>query len=163
MAVQIVSPTVDHAALDRILSHLERRYGFDPRLDRAYRIVMSERVELSTEDPTAGLVHGDSGKSYWATVNGFCECPDAQRVSRCKHALSVIISAQLAAVAKSKSELRDKDAQFRSHYLKLCTEHQQHGRELIARGYRPIDDAVYLERDLQLQSLKARLPVPTLR
>ena len=35
-----IAPTasIDHAALDVILSHLERRYGLDPRIDRAYRI-----------------------------------------------------------------------------------------------------------------------------
>jgi hypothetical protein len=60
-AIQQTAP--DHAALDMILSHLERRYGLDPRIDRAYRIVMSDRVELQ-DDGTTGLVHGDSGRDY---------------------------------------------------------------------------------------------------
>src|SRR6266571_176359 len=97
LATQIVSPPaapIDHAALDVILSHLERRYGLNPRIDRAYRIVVSGRVELAADEPTTGLVHGDSGRDYWATVDGFCECPDAERVARCKHALSVMIAAQ---------------------------------------------------------------------
>ncbi len=96
-AVQQTAAPVDHAALDAILTHLERRYGHDPRIDRAYRIVVSDRVDLSVVDSRAGLVQGDSGRSYWATVDGFCECPDAERVARCKHALAVLIAVQLAA------------------------------------------------------------------
>jgi hypothetical protein len=105
MAVQSIAPAapIDHAALDVILTHLERRYGLDPRIDRAYRIVVSDRVDLSTADPGAGLVHGDSGRSYWATVDGFCECADAEQVTRCKHALAVVIAVQLAAVAKARA------------------------------------------------------------
>jgi hypothetical protein len=99
--VQQPAAQIDQAALDVILTHLERRYGFDPRIDRAYRIVVSDRVDLSIADPKAGLVHGDSGRSYWATVEGFCECPDAERVARCKHSLAVVIAIQLAAVARA--------------------------------------------------------------
>jgi hypothetical protein len=69
-------------ALDVIVTHLERRYGLDPRIDRASRVVVSDRVALSVVDPRAGLVHGDNGRGYWATVDGFCECPDAERVAR---------------------------------------------------------------------------------
>jgi len=64
---------------------------------------VSDRVDLSVVDSKAGLVHGDSGRSYWATADGFCECPDSERVARCKHALAVLIALQLAAVAKSKA------------------------------------------------------------
>jgi hypothetical protein len=149
---------VDHAALDVILSHLERRYGLDPRIDRAYRIVVSDRVDLSVVDPRAGLVHGDSGRSYWATVDGFCECPDAERVARCKHALAVLIAIQLAAVAKSKATQDDP----RATYARLTREHQEHGRELIASGTRPIDDATYRQRDDEIQALRLRLPAASL-
>jgi len=153
MAVQSIAPTapLDHAALDVILSHLERRYGLDPRIDRAYRIIVSDRVDLSVVDSKAGLVHGDSGKSYWATVDGFCECPDAERVARCKHALAVLIAAQLAAVAKA-----------RATYAHLTREHQEHGRALIAAGTRPIDDATYRDRDDRIQALRRRLPAVSL-
>jgi hypothetical protein len=75
--------------------------GGVPRIDRAYRIVMSDHVELQ-DDGTTGLVHGDSGRDSYATVDGFCECRDAERVTRCKHSLAVTIAAQLAAVAKAK-------------------------------------------------------------
>ena len=147
-----------HAALDAILTHLERRYGHEPRLDRAYRIVVSDRVDLSVVDSKAGLVHGDRGRSYWATVDGFCECPDAERVARCKHALAVLIDVQLAAVAKSKATQDDPRATF----ARLTREHQEHGRELIAAGTRPIDDATYRDRDDQIQALRLRLPAVSL-
>jgi hypothetical protein len=146
---------VDHAALDVILSHLERRYGLDPRIDRAYRIVVSDRVDLSVVDPRVALVHGDSGRSYWATVDGFCECPDAERVARCKHSLAVLIAVQLAAVAKLKAAKDDDD---RATFARLTREHQAHGRELIAAGTRPIDDATYRERDDRIQALRLWLP-----
>src|SRR5688500_585614 len=153
MATQIVAPAapIDHAALDTIMCRLERRYGHEPRLDRAFRIIMSDRVDLSVVDIKAGLVHGDSGRSYWATVDGFCECPDAERVARCKHALAVTIAAQLRAVA-----------QARATYARLCTEHQDHGRALIAAGTRPVDDADYQVRDEQIQAMRRALPAATL-
>ena len=153
MATQIVAPAphIDHAALDTIMCRLEARYGHEPRLDRALRIVMSGRVDLSVVDMKAGLVHGDSGRSYWATVDGFCECPDAERVARCKHSLAVTIAVQLRAVAKA-----------RATYARLCTEHQQHGRELIASGVRPVDDATYQSRDEQIQAMRQQLPAATL-
>ena len=153
MAVQSIAPAaqIDHAALDVILSHLERRYGLDPRIDRAYRIVVSDPVDLSIVDSRAGLVHGDSGTSYWATAGGFCECPDAERVARCKHALAVLIAVQLAAVAKA-----------RTTYTRLTREHQEHGRELIAAGTRPIDDPTYRDRDDRIQALRHRLPAVSL-
>ena len=150
-AVQQTDAPIDHAALDAILSHLERRYGLDPRIDRAYRIVASHRVDISAADSKAGLVHGDSGRSYWATTDGFCECADAERVARCKHALAVVIVAQLAAVAKA-----------RATYARLTREHQKHGRELIAARTRPIDDATYRDRDDQIQALRLRLPAVSL-
>ena len=154
MAAQSIAPAapIDHAALDVILAHLERRYGLDPRIDRAYRIVVSDRVDLSVVDSKAGLVHGDSGRSYWATVDGFCECADAERVARCKHALAVLIATQLAAVAKA-----------RATYRRLTREHQEHGRVLIAAGARPIDDAAYRERDDEIQALRRRLPAIVIR
>jgi hypothetical protein len=145
---------IDHAALAVILTHLERRYGHDPRIDRAYRIIMGDRVDLSVVDRNAGRVHGDSGRSYWATTDGFCECRDAERVARCKHALAVLIATQLAAVARSKATEDDPHAAF----ARLTREHQDHGRELIAGGTRPIDDATYRDRDGQIQALRLRLP-----
>ena len=153
MTASIVAPAapIDDAALDTIMSRLEQRYGHEPRLDRAFRIVLSDRVDLSAVDIKAGLVHGDSGRSYWATVDGFCECPDAERVARCKHALAVVIASQLRAVAKA-----------RATYARLCTEHQEHGRALIAAGTRPVDDAAYQARDAQIQTLRQQLPAVTL-
>src|SRR5438876_673168 len=121
-AVQPTAAPIDHAALDVILTRLERRYGLDPRIDRAYRIVMSGRVDLSDVDRKAGLVHGDSGKSYWATIDGFCECPDAERVARCKHSLAVVIATQLAAVAESKASV---DVKIRATFVRLTHEHQE--------------------------------------
>ena len=163
MAIQIVpppAPPLDHAALDVILSHLERRYGLDPRIDRAYRIVMSDRVDLSVVDSKAGLVHGDSGRSYWATVDGFCECPDAERVARCKHSLAVTIAVQLRAVAKAKAV---KGAELHETFATLAKEHQDHGRELIAAGTRPIYDVAYRARDEQLQAMRRQLPPLVIR
>jgi hypothetical protein len=161
MAQTIVAPTgpVDHAALDVILTNLERRYGHEPRIDRAYRIVMSGRVELSENDPKTALVHGDSGRDYWATVDGFCECPDAERVARCKHSLACIIVAQLAAVAKAKAAQQDDLCET---FARLTREHQVHGRALIASGVRPVDDATYRERDEQIQAMRHLLPAATL-
>jgi hypothetical protein len=128
-----------------ILSHLERRYGLDPRIDRAYRIVVSGRVELCADEPTTGLVHGDSGRDYYATADGFCECPDAARVARCKHSLSVTIAVQLAAVAKAKAAQAEAEAtDLRALYAKLCQEQQQRGRLLSAQRIRPNEDAVWL-------------------
>jgi hypothetical protein len=150
MAVQSIAPAapIDHAALNVILSHLERRYGLDPRIDHAYRIVMSGRVALQDGGATV-LVHGDSGRDYYATVEGFCECPDAERVARCKHSLAVAIAAQLAAVAQML-------------FAKLTREHKDHGRALIGSGQRPVDDPIYAQRDLLIQRLRSRLPIPTL-
>jgi hypothetical protein len=160
MAIQSIGPTapIDHAERGVILSYLERRYGLDPRIDRAYRIVVSDWVDLSAIDPEAGLVHGDSGLSYWATVDGFCGCPDAERVARCKHALAVLIAVQLAAVAKSEAPQED----IRATFDRLTHEHQEHGRELIATGTRPIDDVTYRDRDDQIQALRLRLPAVSL-
>jgi hypothetical protein len=158
-AIQSPAAWIDHAALDAILSHMERRYGLDPRLDRAYRVVVSDRIELSVVDPKAGLVHGDSGPAYWATADGFCECPDAERVARCNHALAVIIAVQLAAAAQSKASHGD-DA--RVTYARLTREHQEHGRELIAAGTRPIDDTTYRDRDDRIQALRLQLPAVSL-
>src|SRR5215211_5014340 len=146
-AIQSTAAPVDHAALDVILTHLERRYSLDPRIDRANRIVVSGRVELCADEPTTGLVHGDSGRNYYATADGFCECPDAERIARCKHSLAVVIAVQLAAVTKSKASA---DENVRATFARLTREHQDHGRALIASGQRPIDDAVYVERDEQI-------------
>jgi hypothetical protein len=161
VTASIVAPAVplDHAALDTILTHLERRYGHDPRIDRAYRIVVSDRVDLSVVDSKAGQVHGDSGRSYWATVDGFCECPDAERVARCKHALAVLIAVQLRAVAKAKAVQGE---ELRETFAALSREHQDHGRDLIGSGIRPIDDPTYRARDEQLQELRKQLPAATL-
>jgi hypothetical protein len=41
-------------------------------------------------------------------------------------------------------------------------EHQDHGRALIGSGQRPVDDPIYQERDLVIQRVRSRLPVPTL-
>jgi uncharacterized Zn finger protein len=103
-------------------------------------------------------VPGDSGTSYWATVDGFCECPDAERVARCKHALAVLIAVQLAAVAKSKATQED----VRATFARLTRQHQEHGRELIAAGIRPIDDATFRDRDDQIQALRLRLAAVSL-
>ena len=146
MTASSIAPAalIDHPALDVVLSHLERRYGLDPRIDRAYRIVVSGRVELCADEPTTGLVHGDSGRDYYATIDGFCECPDAERVARCKHSLAVIITVQLAAVAKAKADHEASDAvEIQALYAKLTREHQDHGRALIGSGQRPVDDPVY--------------------
>jgi hypothetical protein len=102
-----------------------------------------------------GEQDSDSGRSYWATADGFCECPDAERVARCKHALAVLIAVQLAAVARSKAT-QDDDA--RATFARLTREHQEHGRELIAAGTRPIDDRTYRQRDDEIQVLRRRLP-----
>ena len=164
MATQIVAPAshIDHAALDAIMIRLEQRYGHEPRLDRALRIVVSDRIDLSTVDMKAGLVHGDSGRSYWATVDGFCECPDAERVARCKHALAVTIAVQLRAVARAKAAEQDGSNGLGETFARLCTEHQQHGRELSSVGTRPVDDAVYMERDARIQTMRQHLPTATL-
>jgi uncharacterized Zn finger protein len=103
-------------------------------------------------------VHGDSGRSYWATVDGFCECPDAERVARCKHSLAVLIAVRLAAVAKAKATQED----VRATFARLTREHQEHGRALIAAGTRPIDDAAYRDRDDRIQALRLRLPAVNL-
>ena len=162
IVVQQSAPSIDHAALEVILSHLERRYGLDPRIDRAYRIVMSDRVERQ-DDGTMGLVHGDSGHGYWATVEGFCECPDAECVAHCKHSLAVTIAAQLAAVVKAKAVQEASDAvETQALHAKLTGEHQEHGRALITSGQRPVDTPIYQQRDLVIQRLRSRLPVPTL-
>jgi predicted nucleic acid-binding Zn finger protein len=166
MATQIVAPaaTVDHAALDTILSNLERRYGHDPRIDRAYRIVMSGRVELCADEPTTALVHGDSGRSYYATVDGFCECPDAERVARCKHSLACIIAVQLAAVAQAKAAQTEADAtDLRALYARLCQEQQQRGRLLSAQGIRPNEDATWLQADEHIRRVRAQLPSLVIR
>ena len=47
-------------------------------------------------------------------------------------------------------------------FAKLTREHQDHGRELIAAGTRPIDDATYRDRDDRIQELRRRLPAVTL-
>ena len=149
--------SIDHAALDTILAHLERRYGLDPRIDRAYRIVVSGRVALCADEPTTGLVHGDSGRDYYASVHGVCECPDAERVARCKHSLAVVITTQLAAVARSKAAEEATDAvETQALYAKLTREHQDHGRALVGSGQRPIDDPIYQQRDLLIQRLSGR-------
>jgi hypothetical protein len=157
--LQPAASQIDHAALDVILTHLERRYGHDPRIHRAYRIVVSDRVAICADEPTTGLVHGDSGRDYYATADGFCECPDAERVARCKHSLAVVISVQLAAVAKSKASA---DEDIRATFARLTREHQDHGRALLGSGQRPIDDAVYLERDDHIQALRLQLPAVSL-
>src|SRR6266536_2557710 len=108
MATQSVAHAIDHAALGAIMRRLEQRYGHDPRLDRAFRLFMGDRVELSQEDLTAALVHGDNGRDYWATSTGFCECPDAERGHICKHQFAVKIAVQMRAVEQAKqSEARD--------------------------------------------------------
>jgi hypothetical protein len=159
VTASIVAP-IDHTALDAIMARLEQRYGFEPRLDRALRIVMGGRVEMSEAEPTTGLVHGDAGKSYWATVSGFCECPDAERVARCKHSFACLIAAQLEAVGKAK---RAQAEEARKLYPKLCQDLQQYGRLLIAQGTRPIDDPAWRERDQNVQQVKAQLQPLSIR
>jgi hypothetical protein len=166
MATRIVPPPpadLDYQALDTILSHLEHRYGLDPRIDRAYRIVMSARVEVQ-DDGTTGLVHGDSGRDYWATADGFCECPDAANGHRCKHSLGVLIAAQLAAVAKATAARQQAEAEAaRQLYALLTKGHQDHGRALIASGVRPADDPIYQQRDALIQQTRAKLPALSIR
>jgi uncharacterized Zn finger protein len=154
---------IEHAALDAILSHLERRYGLDPRIDRAYRIVMSGRVELAPDGPTTGLVHGDSGNSYWATVDGFCECPDHANGHICKHALAVMIAAQLRAVSKAKEAQQDDGTDLLAYYQNPCQEQQARGRLLIANGVRPVDNPTWRDADEQIQALRRQLPTLVVR
>jgi uncharacterized Zn finger protein len=161
MATTSIAP-IDHAALDTIMSRLEQRYGLDPRVDRGFRLFMAGNVELSQECPDTAFVTGDSGKGYWTTATGFCECPDAERGNVCKHQLAVKIACQMRAVAQSKSAQQDNGDDLRARYAKLTKAHQDHGRALIASGVRPIDDPFYLERDALIQRIKARLPVATL-
>ena len=55
---------------------------------------VSHRVDIPVVDrKSPSLVNGDSGSSDWATVDGFCECRDAERVARCEHSLAVVIAA----------------------------------------------------------------------
>jgi hypothetical protein len=159
MATQSIAQR-DHQALDSILTRLESRYGHDPRVERAFRIFMSDRIDLSVVDPKAGLVHGDTGRSYWATVDAFCECPDHANGHVCKHALAVMIAAQMRAVMKAKQA--QQPSHTRATYIQLCQEQQKYGQHLHSRGIRPIDDSLWLERDQQIQMVKAQLPVPTL-
>lgn len=163
MAVQSIAPAaqLDHAALDRIMTRLESRYGHDPRLDRAFRLFMGDRVELSETEPTTALVHGDSGKSYWATALGFCECPDHANGHVCKHQLATKIAAQMRAVEIAKRP-EAKAEETRTTYLQLCQQQQQYGRMLHAQGTRPVDDISWLERDQHIQRVKAQLPPATL-
>ena len=98
MATQIVAPApqIDHAALDRIMTDLERRYGHEPRLDRGFRLFMAGSVSLFEEEPCTALVTGDSGTTYTATATGFCECKDAENGHICKHQFAVKIACQMA-------------------------------------------------------------------
>ena len=50
----------------------------------------------------------------------------------------------------------------RATFARLTREHQDHGRELIAAGTRPIDDATYRDRDDRIQALRLRLPAVSL-
>jgi hypothetical protein len=67
----------------------------------------------------------------------------------------------MAAVARAKAT-QDDTTGLRAYYAKLTREHQKHGRAIIESGLRPVDDTVYMERDHQIQRVKAQFPVPTL-
>jgi hypothetical protein len=153
MATQSIAP-IDHAALDAIMSRLEHRYGLDPRLDRAFRLFMGQRVEISEADPTAALVHGESGRSYWATVNGFCECPDAANGHTCKHQLATKIAVQLRAVEQAKATPAD---DIRAQCEWLCLERSQLGARLCAQGLRPIDDPTWVEFGEWIAALRSQI------
>jgi uncharacterized Zn finger protein len=157
MAQSIVAP-IDHAALDTIMCRLEQRYGLDPRLDRAFRLYMAGRVELSEEDATAALVHGDSGTDYWATVHGFCECPDAANGHVCKHQIATKIAVQMRAVEKAKNGASavDADESVRAYLTRLCSERQQLGARLLAQGIRPVDDGLWTEYGEWITRLRSK-------
>jgi hypothetical protein len=66
-------------------------------------------------------------------------------------------------VAKAKAAQEATDAvETQALFAKLTREHQDHGRALIGSGQRPADDPSYQERDLVIQRVRSRLPVPTL-
>jgi uncharacterized Zn finger protein len=149
MAIQSIAPTatVDHVVLDTIMCRLEQRYGLDPRLDRAFRLYMAGRVEIFADEPTTALVHGESGNSYHATINGFCECPDAANGYCCKHQLATKIAVQMRAVEKAKDNpsTPPTDDSDRAYLVRLCSERQQLGARLLAQGIRPVDDGLWNE------------------
>jgi len=163
MATQSIAPVVpvDHVALDAIMSRLEQRYGLDPRLDRAFRLYMADRVELSEEEPTTALVHGDSGNDYWATISGYCECPDAANGHCCKHQLATKIAVQMRAVENAnRTAPVDVDA-TRAYLSQLCMERQRLGARIAASGNRPIDDPTWREYGEWIEALRSKLPKVT--
>jgi hypothetical protein len=157
MALSSIAPPVatDHGALDAIMSQLERRYGQEPRLDRAFRIFMAGRVQLSDDDPTAGLITGDAGTSYWATVNGFCECIDGQ-ARRCKHQLALAIAVQLRAVANAEQAPRETE-DARAQLQRLCFERSALGARLCSQGLRPVDDPTWLEYGDWIAAIRSQI------
>ena len=160
-AIQPPDAPTDHAALDAIMSRLEQRYGMDPRLARAFRLFMARRVELSEQEPTTALVHGESGNDYRATITGFCECPDAQNGHTCKHQLATKIAVQMKAVENANGAAVDVDA-TRAYLNQLCMERQRLGARIAASGNRPVDDATWREYGEWIEALRSKLPTVTL-
>jgi hypothetical protein len=157
MATRIVPPPaapIDHAALDVILTHLERRYGLDPRLDRAFRLFMAGNVSLFEQEPTTALVVGDSGQTYTATALGYCSCPDAERGNRCKHQLATRIAVQMRAVEEARQA---EDEDVRAQYQRLCVERSQLGARISSQGMRPIDDPTFVEMGEWLSALRSQI------
>jgi len=154
-----IAPTasIDHAALDAIMSRLEQRYGMDPRLDRAFRLFMAGRVELSEQEPTTALVHGESGNDYWATITGFCECPDAQKGNACKHQLATKIAVQMKAVEHANRTASVDVEGTRAYMNQLCIERQWIGACIAASGNRPIDDATWNEYGEWIAALRSKI------
>jgi len=111
-------------------------------LDRAFRLFMADRVELSQEDATAALVHGESGTDYWATATGYCECPDAANGRCCKHQFAVKIAVQMRGVEQAK---QTEDRELRAQYERLCFERSKLGARICSQGLRPIDDPTFME------------------
>jgi hypothetical protein len=150
------TPPVDHEALDLIMSALERRHGHEPRLDRAFRLFMAGRVEISEDDPTAALVHGDTDAVYWATATGMCECIDSERGNLCKHALATKIAVQMQAVANAEQAPRVTD-DARAQLQKLCFERGALGARLCSQGLRPVDDPTWVEYGEWIAALRSRV------
>jgi hypothetical protein len=154
MAPPPADAPLDHAALDAIMTRLERRHGHEPRLDRAFRIYMSGRVQISDDDPTAGLITGDAGTGYWATIHNFCECVDGQ-ARRCKHQLALMIAVQMKAVAVAKPTVEMDDA--RAQLQRLCFDRSALGARIATLGLRPVDDPTWVEMGAWIANLRAQM------
>lgn len=118
-----------------------------------------------------------------------CSCPDFQRArNTCKHVRAVRLwmaafktgavapkprpaatfeDERVALTPEGAAALLDQatdDAERTQVVIaRLISEQDACRRDLLARGYRPVDDPVWIERDQQIQRLRAQLPRPTLR